>query len=170
MIPLGLFDGMDTAVEDIQVGYNVPAGTYEFEITGVEKKDFADDHEKMPGQSAIIVELTVVDESPQAGMTYDVFLRLPNQEHQNAKQLKTFGSILKGNLIWFGVPESQLNTWDPETEADNILGLRGIGTLKVSKTNSDYTNLTNFKLTEESGVSDTVVTTNSSASLGEWAS
>jgi hypothetical protein len=170
MILLGLFDESDVAVEDIQVGYNVPAGTYEFEITGVELKEFESDHAKMPNQKAVIVELTVVDDSPQAGMTYDVFLRVPNKAEQTEKQLKTFSSIMKGNLIWFGVPESQLNTWDPETEADNIIGLRGLGTLKVSKTNSDYTNLTNFKLSEESGVSDLTVKADASATLGgSWA-
>ena len=166
---MGLFDGYDGSVEDIQVGYNVPPGTYEWEITNVTKLEFEADHAKMPGQEAIVVELTVVDDSPQAGMTYDVFLRIPNLEAQGEKLTKVFASILKGNLIWFGVPESQLNTWDPETEADNIIGLRGVGTLKTSKKNAEYVNLSNFKLSNESGVSDTVVTPVASETLASWA-
>ena len=166
----GLFAGYDGDVEDIQVGYNVPPGTYEFEITNVTKLDFDSDHAKMANQTAIVIELTVVDDSPQSGMTYDVFLRLPNLAEQGEKLCKVFASILKGNLIWFGVPESQLNTWDPETEADNIIGLRGLGTLKTSKKNAEYVNLSNFKLSQESGVSDISVAAVSSETLGTWAS
>jgi hypothetical protein len=167
---MGLFSGQSTAVEDIQTGFNVPAGEYEFQITDVTLKHFDSDHAKMANQSALIIELTVVNACPQEGMTFDVFLTLPNEEEQTEKRARQCASFLKNTLTWFGIPESRLDSWDPETEADAILDQRGLGVLKTSKTNSDFTNLTSFQLTEESGASDTSVSATAGADLSSWAS
>ena len=150
---MGLFDNQSTAVEDITVGFNVPAGEYTFEITDMEVKG-PFEKGKMIGQSALVVELTVVNECPQEGMTFDHFLALPNEEFQDSKRLRQVNSFLKQALLWYGVPESRLSTFNPATDGDAVIGQRGIGVLKQS---GEFTNLTSFELTNESGVSDTEV-------------
>lgn len=163
---MGLFDSQSTDVDDIQTGFNVPAGEYEFEITEVELKSFSEG--KLAGQSALIVELTVVNECPAEGMTFDHFLVIPDENSsQEAKRTKQLAGFLKAALLWYGVPESKLKTFDPETEGDALIGQRGKGVLKTS---GQYTNLTSFELTNESGVSDTEVTPLATADLaGSWA-
>lgn len=158
---MGLFDDIETNVEDIQVDGKLPDDTYDFQITDVTVKEFADDHKTMGGQTAIFVELTVVGDSENGadskyvGETYTQFLRKPNQALQGDGKTgwRMYAQILKQNLLSFGVPESMLGTWDPEADSADIIGLEGRGTLKTSKKNSDYQNLFNFTLTETSGVS-----------------
>lgn len=162
----GLFSNQSTAVDDIQVGFNVPAGDYTFEITDIELKSFSEG--KLAGQSALIVELTVVNECPQEGMTFDHFLVLPDENSsQEPKRTKDCSKYLKQALLWYGVPESKLETFDPETEGDAIIGQRGIGVLRQ---NGAFTNLTSFELTEESGASDTSVSASAVGNLSDWAS
>lgn len=163
---MGLFDGQSTDVDDIQVGFTVPAGNYEFEITDIELKHFNEG--KLDGQSALIVELTVVNECPQEGMTFDHFLVIPDENSsQEPKRTKQLAGFLKNALLWYGVPESKLSTFDPETEGDLLIGQRGKGVLKKS---GEYTNLTSFELTEESGVSNTeAVAETAGADLSSWA-
>jgi len=150
---MGLFDGQSTAVEDITVGFDVPVGEYEFEITGLELKG-PFEKGKIVGQSALVVELTVVSEGPAEGMSFDHFLILPNQELQDSKRLRQVNGFLKQALLWYGVPESRLATFNPDTDGDALIGQRGLGVLKKS---GEFTNLTSFELTNESGVSNTDV-------------
>ena len=165
---MGLFDDQSTPVENITDGFNVPAGEYEFEITDVELKSFTEG--KLEEQSALIVELTVVNECDEEGMTFDHFLVIPNERKQDKKAVIRNRSNLKRALLSYGIPESRLNVWDPtdEDHKDMVLGKRGNGVLKQ---NGAYTNLTSFELTEESGVSNTEVSAVAGADLASgWAS
>ena len=164
---MGLFDDQSADVESIVVGFNVPAGDYEFEITGVELKSFSEG--KLAEQQALIVELTVVNECDEEGMTFDHFLVIPNERKQDNKAVRRNRGNLKGALLWYGIPESRLNAWDPtdEDHKDMIIGKRGLGVLKQ---NGAFTNLTSFQLTEESGVSNTEVSAVAGADLASgWA-
>lgn len=165
---MGLFDDIETPVDEIESGLNghrIKPGAYDFQLTDITKLDFDEAHANMPNQSAIIFELTVVDgDEDEIGHTFTVFCRVPNEEEQGDKA-KMFASILKQNMLQFGIPESRLSKWDPENpdDVDAIMGITGTGQIKVNKKNSDYDNLYNFKLTEESGASDTELSPTSGA-------
>lgn len=153
---MGLFGGISTAVEDIQTGVRIKPGPYEFQLTEVSYLEFDESNEKMPNQQAVIFKLTVIDGEPsEIGKEYSAFCRIPNEEEQGDKA-EMFGSILKQNMLQFGIPESKLGTWDPENpdDVDAIVGITGTGTIKVNKKNSDFDNLYNFKITEESGAGE----------------
>lgn len=163
---MGLFDDQSTDVENIAIGFDVPAGEYEFEITDVELKKFSEG--KLEDQQALIFELTVVNECDEEGMTFDHFLVIPNERKQDVKAVRRNRSNLKQALLWYGIPESQLNRWDPtdQDQKEMVLEKRGMGVLKK---NGAYTNLTSFELTEQSGVSNTEASAVAGASLGDWA-
>lgn len=153
---MGLFDNISTAVEDIQTGVRIKPGPYEFQMSDVTYLEFGDDHEKMPNQSAVVFKLTVIDgEESEIGKDYSAFCRIPNEEEQGDKAAM-FASILKQNMLQFGIPESKLGSWNPEDQddLDALIGITGTGTIKVNKKNSDFDNLYNFKLTEESGAGE----------------
>jgi len=152
----GLFGGITTAVEDIQTGVRIKPGPYEFQMTDVTFLEFGDDHEKMPGQAAVVFELTVIDGEPtEIGKKYSAFCRIPDAEKQGDKA-DMFASILKQNMLQFGIPESKLGDWNPEDQddLDAVIGITGTGTIKVNKKNADFDNLYGFKITEESGVGE----------------
>lgn len=150
---MGLFDGIQTAVEDIQTGVRIKPGPYEFQLTDATYLEFDEAHEKMPNQAAVVFELTVIggDEESEIGKKYSAFCRIPNEEEQGEKSAM-FASILKQNMLQFGIPESKLATWNPEDQddLDAVIGITGVGTIKVNKKNSDFDNLYGFKITEES--------------------
>lgn len=169
----GLFDDIETSVEDIEVGLpRIKPGAYEFQITDITFKEFADDHATMAGQAAVIIEYTVIDgdESSELGKTYDSFCRIPSQSAQGDKA-PMFASILKQNLMQIGIPESQLKRWDPENPDDLEAVIGGIGTGRIvkNKKNATYDNLYDFTLTEESGASDTkLVPSSTSLDADAW--
>ena len=159
---MGMFDDIETPVENIETdafGHRIKPGGYEFQISDIVFKEFGSDHASMPNQKAVIFELTVVDgdHEDEVGHTFSSFCRLPNESEQGAEKAAMFASILKQNMLQFGIPESRLGKWDPENpdDIDAILGLVGTGKIAINKKNKDYDNLYNFTLTEESGVSDT---------------
>lgn len=161
----GLFGDIETDVEDIEVGltkHRVKPGGYEFQITDVTFLEFDENHAKFPNQAAVIFELTVTDgdHDDEIGNTYSAFCFKPNAAEQGEEKAKMYASILKQNMLQFGIPESRLAKWDPENpnDVDAIMGLVGTGQIKQNKKNPDFDNLWNFELTEESGPSDTEVT------------
>jgi len=165
---MGLFDKISTPVDEIQVGSRVKPGAYEFQQSDVTYLEFDENHEKMPNQAAIIFELTVTDgDNPsEIGKKYTAFCRIPNEEEQTKEQFEMFASILKQNMLQFGIPESKLESWDPEDpdDVDAIIGLIGRGRIAVNKKNKDFDNLYNYTLIEESGASDSSIETN----VGAW--
>lgn len=154
---MGMFSKLATPVDEIQTGVRIKPGPYEFQLSDVTHLEFDESHETMPNQEAVIFELTVVggDLESEIGKKYTAFCRYPNEDEQGSDKAEMFGSILKQNMLQFGIPESKLEDWDPENpdDVDAILGLTGAGVIKVNKKNADYDNLYNFKLLEESGVS-----------------
>jgi len=155
---MGMFSGIATPVDEIQTGQRIKPGAYEFQLTDVTFLEFDESHDSMPNQAAVIFELTVVggDIESEIGKKYTAFCRLPNEAEQGKDKSEMFGSILKQNMLQFGIPESKLESWDAEDpdDVDAILGLTGVGVIKVNKKNKDYDNLYNFKLVEESGASE----------------
>jgi hypothetical protein len=156
---MGAFDKLSTPVDQLQTGIRVKPGSYEFQITDITYMEFDENHERMPNQEAVIFELTVTaaDDGLESeiGKKYSAFCRYPNEEEQGKEKAEMFGSILKQNMLQFGIPESKLETWDAENQddVDAILGLVGTGRIAINKKNKDFDNLYNFELTEESGVS-----------------
>lgn len=151
---MGLFDKIATAVEDIQTGVRIKPGPYEFQLTDATYLEFDEAHEKMPNQAAVVFELTVIDgEATEIGKKYSAFCRIPDEELQGEKAAM-FASILKQNMEQFGIPESKMETWNPEDQddLDAVIGITGTGTIKINKKNSDFDNLYGFKITEDSGV------------------
>ena len=170
---MGLFNDIETPIEDIEVGMQqIKAGGYEFQLTEIDFKEFDSNHASMPNQAAVIFKLTILDgdHESEIGKDYDVFCRVPNEAEQGEKAAM-FASMLKQNMLQFGVPESRLGKWDPENpdDVDAIIGVVGKGNLVVNKKNSAYLNLYNFKLTEESGASDTELTpTDNKLDMDKW--
>jgi hypothetical protein len=164
---LGLFSGLSKPVEEISTSNRVKPGSYEFQITDITHLEFDANHQSMPNQEAVVFELTIIDgdNESELGKKFSQFLRYPNEEEQGEKA-EMFGSILKGFMLAVGIPESKLETWDPENpdDVDALIGARGTGRIAVNKKNKEFDNLFNFKLIEESGIGDTNITTN----VGDW--
>lgn len=172
---MGAFSGLSTPVAEIQTGVRVKPGAYDFQQTDVTFLEFDSDHDSMPNQSAIIFELTVIDGDLESeiGKKYTAFCRLPNEEEQGKEKAEMFGSILKQNMLQFGIPESKLEDWDPENpdDIDAIIGLTGHGVIRINKKNKDFDNLYKYELTEESGASTLETgTATGSFDAGKWSS
>lgn len=148
---MGLFGNISQQVEDIETDPNVAPGTHKFEVTDVAVKTYGEDS-KMPGQSALLIKLTVIDsdDDNQIGKEFTDFLRIPDEELQ--EKWKTFASIMKSHLLWYGIPESVMADFDPEDEEhkDSLIGTIGTGTIRK---NGTFVNLVSFEVEEESGVS-----------------
>jgi len=167
---MGLFDRISTPVDEIAVGFNLPANTYEFVIDEITLFSFKEDH-NLAGQHAIIFKLKVIA-GAHIGKTFDHFVRIPDESLQTSDEAARYAGFLKTALDWYGVPESFMNKFDPENPAHTamIIGKPGKGTLKKSK-KGDYINLSHFELDEEeSGVSDINLTPDTEATLEDpWA-
>lgn len=160
---MGYFDELETSVDDIPVGFDLPNGEHEVivsEVTEVDKKD---------GGKAVVIKY-VVQGGPLAGRNQQQWLTVPNRS-MDAKKQMTFASFLKQGLMNIGVPEGMVgdfNAKDPD-HLDLVIGNFGILKIQPQKSNPEYKNITFFleedhKAPEPSGVSDVNVPSTSSAS------
>ena len=168
-----MWDGIDESVEDLSTDFNPKAGTYEFQLEDIVVKDDFKEESKMHGQTAFIFKFQIIDgQASEIGKAFDDFLRKPDKSLQGDNAIK-FASILKSHLLWYGVPESALNSGTfnlfNEEDRDSLIGLTGKGTLKK---NGDFINLTSFSVAEESGVSGmelpSLPSDSPAPSLGSW--
>lgn len=150
-------DVEDVEAVETEFDFNPKPGTYEFQLNDiVVKSDFNEDS-KMHGQTAFIFKFEVIGaedgNEDQVGKTFDDFLRKPDKNLQGEKW-KTFASVLKRHLLWFGVPEHLINerkfSLYNEEHRDSLIGLFGKGTLTKK---GDFLNLTSFAVQEDSEVS-----------------
>lgn len=159
---MGYFDELETSVEDIPVGFDLPNGEHEVivsEVTEVDKKD---------GGKAVVIKY-VVQGGPLAGRNQQQWLTVPDRSMETKKQM-TFASFLKQGLMNIGVPEGMVgdfNAKDPD-HLDMVIGNFGILKIQPQKSNPEYKNLTFFLdddhvAPEPSGVSDVTVPSTSSA-------
>lgn len=159
---MGYFDDLETSVEDIPVGFDLPNGEHEVivsEISEVDKKD---------GGKAVVLKY-VVQEGPLAGRNQQQWLTVPDAS-MDAKKQMTFASFLKKSLMNIGVPEGMVGDFDAKDpdHLDMVIGNFGILKIQPQKSNPEYKNITFYLdsdhiAPEYSGVSDITVPSTSSA-------
>lgn len=158
---MGLFDKLGTPVEDIPTSYEIKDGGYQFQIEDMTVKVFDDDHATMPGQTAIMVKLMIIDgdNETEIGKTFTDFLRIPDPDLQG-KTAAFYASNLKAHLLQFGVPEGVLEDFDPEDEDHKALIVGAVGTGSLKTNNKGFQNLSSFERDDDTSE---LVTTSASA-------
>lgn len=152
---MGAFDDyVDSAeaVDEIPTSSNPEDGAYKFLTDKVWVYEFPEDHAKNPGQTAYVWDLLITEADNEAmlGRHFSVWLRKPNVALQGKDKAATFASILKSNMLRFGIPEGVLATFDFEDEdhIETVLNREGYGVLK---TKNGFQNLVSYELDEDAG-------------------
>lgn len=162
---MGYFDDLETDVADLKTDDQLPANTYDFMITKVSEYKFPEDHKKA-GQISLMIEHTVIDDAEFNGESFTLWQSIPNRALQSDIEFKRNAKYLKINLMDRGVPVSRLAEFNAEEDAESLVGITGRATIKKS---GDFTNMTGFKLTEESGVSTVDAVPNlDGADVDDW--
>lgn len=144
---MGFFDEYETPVDKIVTGFGLPIGTYPVVLSDI--KNFT----KKDGNKAIVISFTVDTVNDPEGRSgkEDVWLNKPvkgsEHEHINAR-------IGKETLLSIGVPESELATFNADTDKDKVLGVTGV--LNITAGKNGFNNKKFVKAAEASGVAEGV--------------
>lgn len=156
---MGLFDEYDTPVDEIPTGFGLPNAVYEVTLTDIKKYV----HNEVP---FIIAEFTVTS-GKLSGKKHTEWINIPQKSNtkldkNNNPVRDTHASVLKTWLKNIGVPEDQMETFNPDgDDKDGVVGNWGTLELKPQKGNPQYQNAS-FKLDEDSepsGVSEVELNT-----------
>lgn len=127
---MGLFGDLDVASAEDNPWF-VPANTYEMDVYKVELKPGKDD--KDPG----LLFTYKISSGEHEGKQVTEFKRIP--QSQLTKEDKDAASYLKMRLASLGVPESKMNSVEPED-------LQGLAVIVTVKQNGEYTNVNKVEL------------------------
>lgn len=164
---MGFFDDLETDVADLKTDDSIAPNTYDFVITKLSLYTFPEDHAKRAGQSSLMIDHTVLDDAEYGGEVFTLWQSIPNKALQTEVEFKRNAKYLKLALVERGVPVSRLADFNVEEDSESLIGVTGRATIKKS---GDFTNMVNWKLTEESGVSNVEVAPDaSSADVDDWA-
>jgi len=138
-----LDDYADLGDIEANTGFEIPEGTYEFIVAGLELRVGTN---KDPDAKNIITKFILND--GERDRTYNNWTRLPADPSAPTDNERTTLSIFKGLLLSLGLSEAQASSPDE----DDIVGISGV--LQVVNTKgrngNTYQNLRNIKVGESS--------------------
>lgn len=132
--------GADAATVEVDP-FKVPRNKYNVTVTGAEVKN-------LKGIDYFMVELTITGDTDQAGKSVDNMLRIQPwtlaERPTDARTMnaRTIGSYKKA-LLELGIREEALNSFNPRTMGNKLLGIKGVA--ELGPNNKGYNNVFSFE-------------------------
>lgn len=139
---MGLFDDFDVDMDEVKEagGFSFDDGFYEFEIVEALRQNGT---QNRPDDTKLIIKFDL----DEAGTYWDWYTIAVDGDSEHPDAKRSLG-YLKTTLLALGFKLSELNDIDYE-DLEGIRGTFELKTTKNKKTNKEYQNIRNLKVTDE---------------------